>query len=449
MKAKYIEQPKKKVKIYGSYDVVVSGGGPAGIAAAVSAARNGMKVILIEQTGCLGGMSTSGLVPCFCPFSQTDKPLIKGIALEVFERLLKKDGVGPERKLQEWTPLDAEKLKVVYDELIAETRVEVLFFSFVSDVIKKGKTITVIIIENKSGRQAIMGKLFIDCTGDADVAEKAGALYEKGDIKGKMMGATLCFTVAGVDYEEHKIFMEKFRTNKLKTEVLRKAEKAHKLETYKDGENCAISETTPYYGIIGYNYGHVFDVDGTNTKDLTRAMIRGREIAHNYINYARKNIPGMKNAKIVSTGLLPGIRETRRIKGEYKLTFDDYKKQRSFKDNIAIYDYPIDVHNSDKSKKATEKFENLMSKTALPEGKFFGIPFRSLLPKNINNLLVAGRSLSSDRYMQGSARVMPASFAMGQAAGTAAGMAVKKKIASNKINYSELQLKLKKQGVNL
>ena len=446
---KYITEPKKKTKVYGSYDVVVAGGGPAGIAAAVSASRNGMKVILVDPAGCLGGMSTAGLVPCFCPFSQTDKPLIKGIAIEVVKRLLKKDGIGPQKKLQEWTPLDAEKLKVVYDEMMKENKIDVLFFTFVSDVIKKENKINGIIIENKSGRQAVLGKVFIDCTGDADIAFCAGVSYEKGAEGGKMMGATLCFTVAGIDYKEHLKFTERHRTNKLKTEILRKAEKNHLLETYKDGENCSISETTPYNDIIGYNYGHVFDVDGTNTNDLTRAMIRGREIAHNYIKYARKNIPGMKNAKIVSTGALPGIRETRRIKGEYKLVFEDYKRFRDFDDNIAIYDYPIDVHNSNKSKKATEKFEKLMSETALPEGKHFGIPFRTLLPKNISNLIVAGRALSADRYMQGTTRVMPASFATGQAAGTAASIVIKRRIPAKMVNSGELRAKLKKQGANL
>lgn len=444
---KYITEPKKKIKVYGKYDVVVCGGGPAGVAAAVSAARNGLKTIIIEQTGCFGGMGTAGLVPCFCPYSYSDEPFIKGIGFEILERLRAKQGTGGNVKGFVWVAIDAEKLKLVYDEMIKECKVKTLFFTFFSDVIKKGNSIKGIIIDNKSGRQVIFGKIIIDATGDADVAAKSGVPFAKGDKRGKLQGVTCCFNVAGVDTKRFKSWRNKLKKGQFDRIVANEQKHGGLLKPFPDAEYRLNCLHNAYPDILGFNAFHTFNIDGTKADDLTYAITRGRELAHFYVEMAKKKFPGFKNAKIASTATLPGIRETRLIKGEYKLTADDFFKSRSFYDNIGVYDYYIDIHNSGKTLKSIKASHKMIHYQ--PKGKYYGIPYRSILPKGINNLLVPGRSLSSDRVMQGSIRVMPACFAMGEAAGAAAKLAIKQNCALKNICIDKLQLALVKQGARI
>lgn len=445
---KYIPEPKKKLLVYGKFDVVVAGGGPAGIAAAIAAVRNGAKTILIEQTGCLGGLGTSGLVPSFCPFSNSDELLVKGIGLEVQERLKAKYDKG-EYNFVKGLPIDAEKLKLVYDEMIKENRVNILYFTLVSGVIKEKDKIKGIIIENKSGRQVVLGKVFIDATGDADVAFKANVPFEIGGKKGEMQGVSICFTIAGIDNVEYNKFSAKMWKYKRYKDFLKKAEKSGKLSSTKDSEFRIISRHHLYRDFAGFNFGHVFGIDGTNADDLTYAMLRGRQMAHEFIEFAKKTMPGMKNAKLAAVASLVGVRETRRIKGEYRLTIDDYMSARQFKDNITLFAYPIDVHVTNKSPKDNKRFLKEFTTMRLPAGKACGVPFRSLLPVNISNLAVPGRALASDRLVQGSVRVMPYCFSMGEAAGVAAKLAIKQNCSFKKICIEELQNTLIKQGARI
>lgn len=432
------------VPVYGIYDVVVAGGGPAGVVAAVSAARNGAKVLLIEQTGGLGGMGTSGLVPCFCPYSNSDEPLIRGIGYEILERLRKKEGVGDRRNTIHWVTIDAEKLKCVYDEMVAKCKV--LLFTFVSDVIRCGDRIKAVVIENKSGRQAVLGKVFVDCTGDADLAFKSKVRFEKGGSSGELQGVTLCFVLAGVNTAA---FRKWFKGNRHMTDFLHAAEAKGELKAFRGADYVMSSAHVIYPGVLGLNFGHIYGIDGTNAEDITRAMIKGRALAHEFLRYARARITGFKQAEIVTTGTLPGVRETRRIEGEYRLTVEDFKAARHFEDDIAVYAYPVDVHSAAKSSKDRAKTLKALETLVLPSGKSYGIPYRCLLPKGVGNLIVAGRSISADRMMQGSIRVMPSCFAMGQAAGTAAAMAVKENIFPKQINIKRLQKRLSAQGAKI
>jgi len=440
---KYISEPGKKLPVFGHFDVVVAGGGPSGVAAAVSAARNGAKVLLLEQTGALGGMSTNGLVPCYAPFAQWGNTAIRGIGYEIVKKLEKMGGSTD--KIQ-WPSIDPEKLKFLLDELVVKSGTKILFFTFVSGVIKKGKKIQALIFENKSGRQAVTANTFIDATGDGDAAFKAGVPFVKGDRHGKMQGVSLEFMVAGIDMKAYDKWQKKFKNNTAKNILFKKAEKSGQLRSFKDGEHRFMADIIHSDSVRGYNYGHIFRVDGTKTQDLTRAMIRGRQLAASFIKYTKKNIPGMKNAMLVATGALPGVRETRRFKGAYRLTLEDFASIRQFKDQIAVYDYPVDVHGSSKSGKAEEASVLTMRKYVLPQGKNYGIPFSSMKPAGCENLLLTGRHISVDRMAHGSTRVMPACMAIGEAAGLAAAMAAKENITVSKIDTDELRKRLVRQG---
>jgi hypothetical protein len=446
--ARFITEPKKRLPVMGNYDVVVAGGGPAGVASAVTAARLGAEVLLVEATGCLGGLTTAGLVPCFAPFSRTKTPLIEGFAWEVLQRLRRLDGVGYRRNTIQWVTINAEKLKLLYDRMAGEAGVRVLLFTLVADVIREKDGIRAIVIENKDGRRAVAGKVFIDATGDADLAARAGVPFEKGDEKGRMQGTTLCFTVAGIDTRKYFRFLRKHPGNQKFTAWLEKNLRRGRLKRMRDCEYRMIAPLPLCPGVINYNFGHVFGIDGTKTSDLSVGIAKGRELACNFLEFGRKNIPGMENAQLVATGAILGVRETRRIDGNCRLTADDYRFARHFPDDIALCDYPVDVHQSTGSKRAFER----MMKTffeVLPRGKSYGIPYRSIVPKRVRNLLVPGRALSSDRTMQGTARIIPVCMATGQAAGTAAVLSIKRHVPVGKVNIRELRTALTRQGVRL
>jgi hypothetical protein len=442
----FLREPARSIPVMGSFDSVVLGGGPAGIAAAIASARGGAKTLLIEQTGCLGGMSTSGMVPVFAPVGHTDRPAIRGILQEILERLRSIDGVGRNVDTLGWIPLDLEKLKLVYDQMVIEAGAEVLFFTMLADIRRRGRRITHAIVQNKGGRQAITGKYFIDATGDADAAARAGVAFEKGDSDGSMQPASACYVATGIDLPVYRAFLSSIKD---RVAWWLERQKAGDIPTIKDTEYRGLApfEVTP--STVGINFAHLFKVDGTNPQHLSRAIMNGRRMAHAFMQYARKNIPGMQNARIVATASLPGIRETRRIKGRSRLTIDDFKQARHHPDDVACYDYPVDVHNSSLDKSKVQKFHHDMEHLVMANGQTYGIPFSCLLPRELDNLAVAGRSLSADRAMHGSVRVMPACFAMGQAAGQAAAMARRAGMALYQVNIRQLQKKLVACGVRL
>ncbi|MHB9140085.1 MAG: FAD-dependent oxidoreductase [Victivallaceae bacterium] len=445
----YLSEPSKKIPIAGTYDVIVAGGGPSGIGAAVAAARNGVKTLLIEGTGALGGMGTNGLVPAFCPTSFGKVgPLIKGFAMEVIELLEAEDGVGG-GGINEWIAIDAEKLKFVYDEIVAESGVTPLFFTLVSDVIVKDREIEAVIVENKSGRQAYTAKTFIDCTGDADLAFRAGVPCRKGDENGAMQATSLCLVVAGIKPESFEKWCEGhyYCLNQMRHLIVEGRASGELKET----EQAEFKLMTAMYrpaGVLGLNFGHIYDIDGTMAEDLTVAMITGRKLAHDFIEYLRKRVPGMENAEIVNTGSLLGVRETRRIIGKFVLEEDAFFESKRFNDDIAVYNNPIDVHESNKA--SSLKNENPYGSLQDKADKIaYGIPFSAMIPQELDNLLVAGRSISADRSMQGTTRVMTPCLAMGQACGTAAALVKDAGIPVSQVNIAELRKKLMAQGANI
>jgi hypothetical protein len=375
---------------------------------------------LVEATGAFGGMSTNGLVPCFCPYNSSGgKSLIKGIGYEVLERLRAKQGVGDKGESIAWVTIEAEKLKIVYDEMVGECCCDFLFFSTVADVDMAGGAIRSVVILNKSGRSVVGARNFVDCTGDADLAFMAGAPTVKGDDDGMLQATTLCFLIAGIDVDAYSRFYEEMGGMNGLKKIIKEAREDGRLSETRNTEFKLLSDQLRREsGTLGLNFGHIYGIDGTDAGDLSEAMVAGRRLAYDFMEFCRKNIPGMAKAEVVNTGSLLGVRETRRIVGDFVLDGDAYFSGGRHDDDIAEYDYPIDVHKPVKlvEPEADNPYEELSKRQDKP---VYGIPFRALVPRNVSNLLVAGRCISTDRLMQGSTRVMPACFATGEAAGAA------------------------------
>jgi ribulose 1,5-bisphosphate synthetase/thiazole synthase len=422
-------------------DVVVVGGGAAGVAAAISAARNGASTLLVEQRGFLGGMGTVSLVPAFCPFTDKEKAIVRGVGLELMERM--KQACDPDFREKyadqlDWVPIDPEVLKRVYDDAILEHGVTPLFHTFVYDVVKSedGRRVEGVVIVNKSGRSFVRCGYVIDATGDADVAALAGAPFQKGGEAGELQPGTMCYLLANVDRPRFQRFVEETGdTGQLHKAVGRAISEGILPEGRKSISGLAWVNDT----LVGVNFGHVFGIDGTRAEDLTRGAIEGRKVVERQLRFFQEHVPGFERAHLVASGEQIGIRETRRIEGDYVLTAEDFMEARSFPDDIARNAYYIDIHLANSQGK--------MTFTHLPPGKSHGVPYRSLLPLGLDNVWVPGRAASSDRAVQGSLRVMPNCFAMGQAAGTAAAMLSSASGRSSRdVDVDALRARLLEQG---
>lgn len=437
----WFEIPAKKIPVSHETDVVVVGGGPAGIAAAIAAARNGAKTLLIEQRGFLGGMATVSLVPAFCPYSDKEKAVIRGIGLELMENMkqLSSEAYRAEyADVLDWVPIDAEVLKRVYDEAILSSGVDVLFHTFAYDVDidSESKHIRGIQVVNKSGNSYIRCRYVIDATGDADIAALADVPFHKGGDDGVLQPGTMCYSLTQVDRKKFFDYLEKTGdTPQIPQAVAQAQENGDLPPGRKDVSGFAwVSDS-----MVGVNFGHVFGIDGTNAEDLTRAAIEGRKLVEIQARFLRNYVPGFEQAHVTMTGEQIGIRETRRIVGDYVLVQEDFEEMKSFEDDIARNAYFIDIHMASSKDKMQIK--------RLPPGKSHGVPYRCMLPKGIENLWVPGRAASSDRVVQGSLRVMPNCFAMGQAAGTASALAIEYSLSSTRqVDIAELQKKLMEQG---
>ncbi|QOJ14669.1 MAG: FAD-dependent oxidoreductase [Planctomycetia bacterium] len=408
------------------FDVLVIGGGPAGCAAAIAAAREGAAVLLIEQHGFLGGMGTAGLVPAFCPFSDREKPVIRGLGWEILTEM-KRGMPHIARDSCDWVPIDAERLKTIYESRVLAAGAQVsLLTHFVDVVMDAAGHPAGVVVHNKSGLQRIGGRVIVDCTGDADAAVACGAAFQKGDPEtGELQPATMCFILAGIDNATLQPWLwEDGAKNLLLKPSIAEAKRNGDLNIVEEAANIAYqSEST-----IGLNFSHVFDVDGTDAANMTRAMIEGRKLIRHLTDFVRKYLPGCTNAYLVTSGVQIGIRETRRIIGDYVLTLDDYLARRSFSDEIARNAYYIDIHLSKREweRELGQEIDWASKIHQYNPGESHGIPYRCLLPAGVHGVLVAGRCISTDRPVQGSTRVMPNCLAMGEAAGCAAAWAAQR-----------------------
>jgi len=416
-------------------DILIAGGGPAGCAAAVAAARLGANVLLIEEQACLGGQGTAGMVPAFMQYGDGERFLAGGFGQEILERMWRLGGEEYEKDRS--YGIKAEALKRAYDEILSEAGVRFSLCTRLADVRMAGNAIDYCVLSAKSGMFAAKAGVYIDCTGDGDLAAMAGALWAKGDENGRMMAGTLCSLWTGIDWQARQ-----------------GSDRAKLQQAIDDGIFTKPDLHLPGMWQIslnlgGGNIGHTFGVDGTDETSLTEALVWGRKLVGEYENYYKNYLAGYEKMELAATGSMLGIRETRRIIGAYVLTLDDFVSRAVFDDEIGRYCYPVDIHASDNSTASFDGFYTDHMKYRYAKGENYGIPYRILVPQGVANLLVAGRCVSADRAMQSSIRVMPGCYITGQAAGVAAAQCAASGVQPAQADVPAVQRRLKETGMYL
>lgn len=403
-------------------DVLVLGSGPAGFSAAYAAAKNGAKVILVEQGGDIGGISTSGLMSHWT--GTCGSPLY----YEIINRSVKKNDFKTERD----TVIDPEKLKTLYLEMLDEVGVRIFLYTFALDAICDGDKVLGATVVNKSGMTDIYAKITIDATGDGDIAARAGAEFVLGrESDSKMQPATIMFKVAGVDYSRAAFipsFESTYQTEKGELQALAKQH-----IPYPAGHILTYASTLP--GVVTCNMTNATDIDGTCAEDLTKATIVCRKQMDDIVKYLREFVPGYENCFIISSASLIGVRETRHFKGKYTLTEQDILEAKVF-DDYVVRDahFNFDVHNITGS-----GLDETGVQKHFTQNRGYTIPYRCLLPEIKENLLLCGRNISGTHIAHSNFRAMPICAGIGEAAGTAAAIAVKKNCTLAEIDAKEIR----------
>jgi hypothetical protein len=456
-----VELKPRTAQIAASTDVLVVGGGPAGIGAAVGAAQAGARVVLTERYGFLGGAATAQLVNPFMS-AHTQEPIlrtggkmtlypvdhghgervIKGLLVELMKRLLDKNGaIEPSQETGFLMPFDPEILKIVLMDLVDDSGVEVLLHSFASTYIPD-KDYPAVVFETKSGPVIIKAKCIVDCTGDGDIAVLAGAPFEIGrENDGLTQPMTLYFRMAGFQKEPFfnyvKLHPEQWYGVFGLWDLIKKAG----LEGMPDlPREDLLMFTSPHPNEVSVNSTRVVKVLGVDVWDLSRAEWESRRQMMQVAHFLTSYVPGFENSYPVQSGVQVGIRETRRIIGDYKLCGEDIIEARKFPDCIARCAYPLDIHNPLGKGTRIER---------LPPGESYDIPIRSLFPKNCDRLLVAGRCISGTHEAHSSYRIMPEAMATGQAAGVSAAFCALENTDIRALKVNVIQYELLRQGVDL
>lgn len=430
---------EREVPLEDGWDVLVVGGGPAGCTAAAAAAREGAKTLLVEASGCLGGMGTSGLVPAWMTFGDQEKLVIRGLAEQVFTAC--KRGTPHMKAESQGGEIDPELLKRIYDEMVTSAGTKVLFNTQLAGVeMTEPGDVAALLLCNKAGLTACRAKVYVDCTGDGDLAAWAGAEFVKGDEYGEMMPATHCFILSSVD--EYAYCYGPSLSPTTITALLASG----KYPEIADMHLCH-SLIGPH--TVGFNAGHLWDVDNTDPWSVSRALMQGRNIARAFRDGLAEMHPAFANAFLAATASMMGIRETRRIIGDYVLSIDDYLARRSFPDEICRNAYPTDIHTAKHEIDASRQGQlDVMGRfERYQRGESYGIPYRCLTPHGLRNVLIAGRSISCDRPVQSSIRTMPVCLGLGEAAGLAAALtAVQAPYDVHAVQTEELRRRLCEEG---
>ncbi len=451
--------PEQAVPVRGTYDVVVAGGGPGGFPAAIAAARQGARVLLVERYGFLGGLATAGLVAPILAHTahESDQPIVEGILRELTERMFDIGGAPSwSDACSEWgIRFDAESLKYVTDRLVIDSGVEVLFHTLAADVVTDGRRITHLVIESKSGRQAVAAKAFVDATGDADVAHRSGCQTVQGrEFDGRVESMGSFIHLGGIDGV----------TEAQSTAAQRRLERemeAGRIRFYGSTIQSLLSMQPDHYALNRTR----FAADPTNVSDLTAAEVEFREQAHRFVRFLREQ-PGFEKVYLRATSPHGGPRESRQIVGDYVLTGDDICAGRKHDDAIARGSWWIDIHcplghtypvhlcvvECPRREACpfwvAEHESGIRPRHALspPQGDWYDIPYRCLVPRGVENLLVSGRCISASHEGMAGVRVMGTCMAIGEAAGVAAALAADANAACRDVAVDELRRRLAEAG---
>ncbi|HEU4342244.1 MAG TPA: FAD-dependent oxidoreductase [Candidatus Binatia bacterium] len=453
--------PPRAAQLAAETDVLVVGGGPAGLGAELGAAHAGAEVILAERYGFLGGNATAALVMPLMSFHTqsprreqkgsttllpTDhgpgEPVLAGAVSLLLDRLVRAGGaIPPSLKTGYVVPFDPEVFKQVALELLDEAGVRFLLHAFASDVLGDHQ-LRGVVFETKSGPLVIRARAVVDCTGDGDIAARAGAPYEIGREEDHLaQPMTLMFRVAEFERTSFEAYVkqhpDQWRGVHGLWDLIRKASADGKLRLSRED---ILFFATPHDREVSVNSTRVMKVLGTEVWDLTFAEWESRRQMRQIADFLRHYVPGFERSYVVQSGVQVGVRETRRILGDYQLTADDILQARKFPDVIARSTYPVDIHNPEGSGTRLRR---------LPPGQAYDIPLRCLLPREVEGLLVAGRCISGTHEAHSSYRVMPVSMATGQAAGVCAALATRHGTPPRSVATAEVQNELVRQGADL
>jgi ribulose 1,5-bisphosphate synthetase/thiazole synthase len=448
--------------IQSRYDVIVAGGGTAGFAAAIAAGRNGARTLLVEKNGYLGGTSTMG-IPFLGVFDGNGRQVARGILEEVVQRLVKEGGSIGHVHGARWsnkghmegdaftlTPFDSEIFKYVAQEMVLEAGVDMLLHTWIADVTMQGSKVTGLVVLNKSGTHTIESDIIIDATGDADVCAYAGAEMVK---KPHVQNSSILFVVNNVDTEKLFTGLQQgenldgwgwwhsrvVKAVKLGGNIPSHIHIAGHFKPFEDDSIVTFTAVSGRQGEVYLNATRTVNIDATDAESLTFGEISERRNIKRLMDGLTKRIPGFENAYVSRTAEL-GIRESRSVVGDYILTGEDVFNSRLFEDVIARGAYPSDIHDP---KGGKTQF------TFIKDGGSYGIPYRCLIPKDLEGLLVAGRSISATQDANGTVRLQGTVIAQGQAAGTAAALAAQGKFSVRLVPIGVLQRKLTEQGAEL
>jgi hypothetical protein len=427
-----ITEPRREVPVAGSYDVIVCGGGPAGLIAAVAAARNGAKTLLIERYGFVGGMSTAALVTPISEFRHFGKQHIGGIPFELLKKAADMGGANVALESGNY-PVNDEILKLAAQRLLLESGVTLLYHSWFSDCVMDGERVSHVIVQNKRGRVAYEAKVFVDCTGDADLVRAAGFPTIKGDV---LQPATLWFQLGGVDTEAlAPIFGDAVGGMLPVSDVIR----GRLLELNAKGEIPIFGgpwiNRFFHDGMVSINLLRE-KTDASDPEWFTRTECSLRENLQLVIEVLRREFPEFRDCWLAKSGIQTGVRESYHIVGLYELNRDDIITPKAFPDTVAKGAHVIDIHSST---------SNEQDGLVVPRQEY-NVPLRCLIPQGSVNLVTAGRCLSADGPGFGSVRVMATCMAMGQGAGTAAALSARHGYSMSDMNFEHLRETLIAQG---
>ncbi|GHU72569.1 hypothetical protein AGMMS49992_08790 [Clostridia bacterium] len=468
MRLSTIWEAAKEIQVYGEVDVAVAGGGPAGVCAALAAARLGMRVVLIEQMGFLGGVNTAAGVNGIGGWQHDldGRPLVAGIAQEIMVKLSEIEGSDPEVirdvfRIREdrptyregglgcyWIRSNPEMMKLLLDRMLRDAGVRVVLHAGAVAPIMTENKVSGLYMESKSGRQAVLAKVTIDCTGDGDIAARAGAPFELGRPQdGYCQPMSMIFTIGGGKEAElhYNPWEDQSHLPPLAKDRYRLAvRQARELGEIRYNPNDIFCAATPlnrkHSDTLSVNFTRIQRLNAVDADELTQAEMQGREQVFEGLRFMRKYIIGNENAYLISVPPMIGIRESRRILGDAYLTGDNIKTGKRWPDTIARAIYMIDTHNP----------------TAIGEPSHleyldqpYDIPYGCLLPRGVERLLVAGRCISGDTIALSSFRILATCMNTGEAAGTAAALAVSGNTTPREIDIPLLQCTLTKQGAHI